>query len=317
LRLQKNLPEAVGYLRTAVEISPKWGMAHAALGHALLDQKKTDEAIACYRKAIEVRPAEFRGYYGLGNALMALGNLDEAIVCYRKAIELNPRFAEAHTNLGSALSDQKKADEAIACYRKAIELDPKLFQARFNLGNSLSKQGNLDEAIACYRRASELDPNHANARHCLADALAKQGWDLINRREPELRDPVRAFAAAKESVELDPRSPSAWQYMGWIHYRAGNWKASIEALEKSCELQDGGDCCQWIVMSLAHGKLAVEAKLPEAERAMHKVKARNRYEEAVKQIATWGPSGENQLLQATRSFLAEAEELSQFSEKEK
>jgi serine/threonine protein kinase/Flp pilus assembly protein TadD len=300
LRQQKKLPEAIGYLRTAVEITPKWGMAHAELGGALLDEKKTVEAIACYRKAIEVRPAEFHGHYGLGNALMALGNRDEAVPCYRKAIELNPQFAEAHTNLGCALSDQNMADEAIACYHKAIELDPKLIQAHFNLGNDLTRQGKSDEAIACYRRAIKLDPSYVSARQNLSNRLATKGWDLINRREPELRDPVQAVAAAKEAVELDSRSWFAWQYLGWVQYRAGNWKASIEALDKSCTLQEGGtgDAYQWLFLAMAHWQLD------------DKEKARRWYGRAVESMETQNTDDEGLL-----HFRAEAEELLKITEK--
>jgi Tfp pilus assembly protein PilF len=46
--------------------------------------------------------------------------------------------------------------------------------------------------------------------------------------------------------------------LGWARYRTGDWKASIEALEKSCALQHdprGGDAFQWFFLAMAHGKL--------------------------------------------------------------
>jgi hypothetical protein len=61
-------------------------------------------------------------------------------------------------------------------------------------------------------------------------------------------------------------------------------------------------------MSLAHGKLANEKELSEQERTRHKAEARRWYDEAVKQINTWGPGG-NSKMQATRAFRAEAAEL--------
>ena len=48
-----------------------------------------------------------------------------------------------------------------------------------------------------------------------------------------------AIACYRKAVELDSQSAHAWQQMGWVQYRAGNWKASIEDLEKSCKLQEG------------------------------------------------------------------------------
>lgn len=189
------------------------------------------------------------------------------------------------------ISDQKKVDESIACYRKAIELDPNLFPAHFNLGNGLASQGKLDAAIACYRRASELDPHHANVRMYLADTLAKKGWNLVKSREPERRHPVRAVAAANEAIELDPRSSFAWQYLGLVQYRIGNWQASIEALEKSCKLQEGGtgDAFQWLFLAMAHWQLG------------DKDEARKWYDKSI-QV-------ERVMPEELRRFRAEAEEL--------
>src|SRR4029079_18022596 len=111
-------------------------------------------------------------------------------------------------------------------------------------------------------------------------------WELANHPDPKVRDPKRAVAASKEAVELAPQSAHAWQYLGWIPYRAGNCKASIEALEKCCKLQKGGtgDGAQWIVMSLAHGKRENEKELPEQERTRHKAEARRWYDQAVKSL---------------------------------
>jgi hypothetical protein len=69
-------------------------------------------------------------------------------------------------------------------------------------------------------------------------------------------------------------------------------------------------------MALAHGKLANEKDLPEQKRARHQVEARRWYDQAVKQINTWGPGG-NSVIQATRAFRAEAAELLGVQEKEK
>ena len=111
------------------------------------------------------------------------------------------------------------------------------------------------------------------------------------------------------------QSAFAWQYLGWAQYRAGSWKASLEALEKSCKLQNGGGCGQWIVMSLAHWKLANEKELTEQERARHQSEARRWYDQAVKQIDSRGTGGSS-VMQATRGFRAEAAELLGVKEKQ-
>ena len=39
------------------------------------------------------------------------------------------------------------------------------------------------------------------------------------------------------------------------HYRAGEWKAAIVALEKSMALRKGGDSFDWFFLAMAHWQL--------------------------------------------------------------
>ena len=82
----------------------------------------------------------------------------------------------------------------------------------------------------------------------------------------------------------------ALQRLGYALYSRGAWRESIEVLEKSCKLQDGtGDAGQWIVLALAHARLAAQPGLPEKEREQHKAEARRRYERSDKHIdGQWG-----------------------------
>ena len=68
---------------------------------------------------------------------------------------------------------------------------------------------------------------------------------------------------ARKAIELPPESAMAWQVLGWSRYRTGDWKASIEALEKSCALQDnpeGGDAFNWFFLAMAHWRLGEQDK---------------------------------------------------------
>jgi tetratricopeptide (TPR) repeat protein len=126
------------------------------------------------------------------------------------------------------------------------------------------------------------------------------------------RDPERAIVAIKEAVELDPRSTMAWQWLGWVQYRLGDWRASIEALEKSRKLQEGGtgDSGQWIVLALAHARLAAQDGMPEKEREHHKAEARRWFDGADKLIDTrWRARPDLLMGQAIWDFRAEAREL--------
>jgi hypothetical protein len=80
-----------------------------------------------------------------------------------------------------------------------------------------------------------------------------------------------------------------------------------------------GDYAQWIVMSLAHGKLATEKDLPEQDRARHLAEARRWYDLAVKQMKGqgWSDRPNAPVAQGAWDFWKEAEQLLGVKEKQK
>jgi tetratricopeptide (TPR) repeat protein len=144
------------------------------------------------------------------------------------------------------------------------------------------------EAIADWSTCIELDPKNAIVLNLLARLLA-------TCPDPKFRDCTKAVMLAKKAVELAPTRGPYWNTLGAAHYRAGNWKEAVEALEKSCALQDnpkGGDARQWFVLAMAHGKLA------------EKVKARELYDRAVRWMDKYQPQNVE-----LHRFRAEAAEL--------
>jgi tetratricopeptide (TPR) repeat protein len=320
LRDQGKLDDAVAACRKAIELDPKLAVAYANLGFALREQKRLDEAVTAFHKAIELDPQYAVAHIGLGMALRNQKKLDEAIIAYHKAIELDPKLASAYVNLGIALRDQGKLHEAVTAYHKAIKFDPKYAPAHVSLGALLCDELNdYDKAIECFRKAIQLDPKNASAYACLRVGLAKKAWHLVNIPEPKRRDPEGALAAIKEAIDLDPKSELNWQYLGWIQYRTGKWRASIQALEKSCKLhrRGTGDSGQWIVLALAHARLAAQEDLAEMEREHHRTEARRWFEKADGLINRWlrvRPSGP--VAQAIWDFREEARELFRVEKKD-
>jgi uncharacterized protein HemY len=84
-----------------------------------------------------------------------------------------------------------------------------------------------------------------------ADTLYSVAWLLATSSAAELRDPKRAVALATKAVELAPKVRLIWNTLGAAHYRAGDWKAAITALERSMELRQGGDAFDWFFLAMA------------------------------------------------------------------
>jgi tetratricopeptide (TPR) repeat protein/tRNA A-37 threonylcarbamoyl transferase component Bud32 len=285
LYTQNKFEEAAAAYQKAIDLEPKFAGAHNNLGLALLTLKKPNEAIAAYRKAIETDPNLAFPHANLGNVLREQKKLDEAVAEYRKAVELDPKLAVAYKFLGLALRAQKKPGEAIIAYRKAIELDQNDAGVYHNLGVLLLLEvGEYEPAVECFRKAVELEPNHSRARTNLVVSKGMQAFSLVDGSDPKRRDPKQARELIDKMVDSAQPSNIAWQFRGWILYRLGDWNASVEALEKSCQLGNGGDAGQWIVLALAHAKLATQNGVPASERVRHLSESGRRYEAAIKQI---------------------------------
>src|SRR5262249_26887256 len=139
-------------------------------------------------------------------------------------------------------------DGAIAEYRKAIELDPMYAEANINLVHALQAKGDPEGTIAEYRKAIEHDRKNGSVRSRLA-------WLLATDADTSRRDPRMAVALVQQAVELEPRNGAYWQTLGVAQYRDGDWKGTVEALEKSMDLRKGGDAFDWFFLAMARWQL--------------------------------------------------------------
>jgi serine/threonine protein kinase/tetratricopeptide (TPR) repeat protein len=279
--------EAIRFYTAALALRPQSG-ARIGLGRALQENGELNAALVQLREAVRLYPEQWMAYTALGSALIDAGDQEAGLAAYQEAFRLAPKNPLPPLYLGVKLKEKRQWGEAIAEFRKVIELDPKskgAADAYFRIGKALEEQGKLEETIASFRKAAELDSDLVLAHRCLA-------WLLTTCREAKLRDTSGGLEAARKAVAAGSQSPLAWQVLGWAHYRAGDWKASIEALENSCALERGGDAFQWIFLAMAHWQLG------------QKDKAREWYDRSVE----WMDKNQrtDELL---RRFRAEAEEL--------
>lgn len=109
---QDTLPQAVGYYRRTLEISPDWIEAHINLGVALYQLGDVDEARDAFLKAVRLDPWNGICRYNLGCVLEEQGEIDEAIRHLRCAARVLPNHADARFNL--ALAYEKRGQRRLA-----------------------------------------------------------------------------------------------------------------------------------------------------------------------------------------------------------
>src|SRR5262249_3225564 len=165
------------------------------------------------------------------------------------------------------------------------------------LARLLRKSGRRGEALQLDSKRMALIKKLASGT-TLAREMNNLAWNLAVDPDPQLRDPAQAVELARKAVELAPMQGMYWNTLGVAHYRAGDCKAAIAALEKSMELRKGGDSFDWFFLVMAHWKL------------VQKDKARAWYDRAVQWLDKNQPNNEELL-----RFRAEASELLELKEK--
>ncbi|WP_406698912.1 protein kinase [Singulisphaera sp. Ch08] len=94
-------------------------------------------------------------------------------------------------------------------------------------------QANLLRFKALLKEAVRRGNDSAMTLHVLAD--------LLTTAPEAIRDPKLAGELARRAVELSPREGICQQSLGWTRYREGDWKGSIEALERVDSFAGAGD----------------------------------------------------------------------------
>jgi Flp pilus assembly protein TadD len=171
----------------------------------------------------------------------------------KPAATLEPRSASEWNGEGAWCATQHLWDEAVHAFTRAIELEPEFGEAWLSRGLAHANLHKDDEALADFTKAIKLKPKNAIVQNNFA-------WFLATCPDAKHRDPARAVELAKKAVELAPKEGGHWNTLGVAHYRAGDWKAAVEAFTKSMELRKGGDSFDWFFLAMAHWNLSEKEK---------------------------------------------------------
>ena len=183
--------------RAALQLDSDNATLQAALGHALVEEKKWDEAISTLRRATALQPDDAIAHNNLGVALQTVGNAAEAKSEFREAIRLKPDYLEAHSNLGKAMEKQNDLIGAITEFREVMRLKPDDAENHFHLGSAYYKQGNSGPAVDEYREAIRLQPGFALAHYSLGGVLYNRG-----EHEAGIEELRTAYSLAPDDPEI-------------------------------------------------------------------------------------------------------------------
>jgi TolB-like protein/class 3 adenylate cyclase/Tfp pilus assembly protein PilF len=163
----------------AIELDPRLGAAHRALGYAHVGAGSVSDAMASFRRAIELDPNDVGAISILG-ALLSFeeGRPDEGLRLHLKGVSLEPTIAERYGNVGSTYMNLEMLDEAEAWFVREVELAPdkalghtQLVMTRLVRGDTLGARAALDKAL-------ELGPGEVGSINAMAIfEITMENWE--------------------------------------------------------------------------------------------------------------------------------------------
>ena len=205
---QGEYPQALQYLRRAVDLHPEFAKAHAALGTVYLQlgdflaseealtrslhiapdlvqaesnlallyarTERFEDSIRVYQDLIQKHPESLQIWLGIASTYQQADRYEEAIEAYQESLKRSANHTAAISNLASCYEAVKQVEQAIHYYKTALTQEPNLPMANGNLGAIYQKRGELDKALPLLEKAVRHDPRFTAARYCLGLVLTKK-----------------------------------------------------------------------------------------------------------------------------------------------
>jgi tetratricopeptide (TPR) repeat protein len=276
LRLAAQAPAQIGAARadfeSARQTAPNSPLPHVNLADAAAAERKWDEAWQHLDQALALDRTNFQALTALINLGAGTGRLGEARArveqlageqpnsvqlqyllgqayrsgsqqepadpgrseaALRRAVELDPDFMPAYTALAEIYFGTQQPDRAIGEYKKITERRPDDFVAFRNIGMIEAGRNNLDVAAEYYRRVLSIRPDEPVAANNLAALYGDHGKG----------NPEEAIRLGQDVVRRFPNEPGFADTLGWVYYRRGLYRDSVEQLKRAVEgsVKRGGD----------------------------------------------------------------------------
>jgi tetratricopeptide (TPR) repeat protein/TolB-like protein len=220
------------YLLQQIEVDDQQPSNHFKLGWYYDERSQYDKAIPEYEKALEifakkwkVKPNNVVLYTAPGTAYCKTGHYREAGKIYKKAekdFPDNPRLIERQAALSLTLGDTVAANKYIKKYF-LLHKDDSWSEAsiKYELCIIYWEANSLDKAEEYIRQALSLEPENPRWMNMLA-------WFLIEND----RKINEALELVDSALKLSPDIVPYLDTKGWGLYKQGNYKESLEILQK-------------------------------------------------------------------------------------
>jgi tetratricopeptide (TPR) repeat protein len=192
--------------------------------------------------------------------------LTAAVAELNEALQLDPNYAMAYALLGAVhtwrstwtQSEEASQERALALKfgERALRLEPQNASVLLNCGEvALYSEGNLDLAVELFEKAATRCPSDAQGLVMFANGLRVAGGD-----------PQQSVQMIDQAIRISPRDPRShrwFHYLGWCHWKLGDFEQMEAASRGSIELYSDAPA-QWLELTCA---LGLQGRVEESRKA--------------------------------------------------
>lgn len=187
----------------------------------LAESNRLEESLQCFEELAQADPNWALPLRHLAKLHLTAGRLEQARQSAEAAYELEPDNAVILNTLGLVRSGQQDQVAAERFLRQATEHDPEFSEAFNNLGTILCcKTASVCARRVCPRRGTrfQLCPS------------PHESWQCTRGAQP---NPVQQYEAV---VRIDPTYVDAYNNLGTMHARLGNYRQAIQYYQEVIRL---------------------------------------------------------------------------------
>jgi serine/threonine protein kinase/tetratricopeptide (TPR) repeat protein len=203
------------------------------LGESLASIQRFDTPI----QQVTTSSLEALKAFALGNAEFDKGDERESLTFYKRAVELDPNFAWVYARMGVVYLADGQAEQARDSVRKAYELRDRVSEReRFYIIEHYYSMvtGEMDKDVEILELYKRTYPNDSVPGNNLAVAYSQIG------------DFEKAAAAARESIQVDPRSPNAHIGLSGSYFEMNRFDEAKQIQEQNLKQFPDSEFMHWI-----------------------------------------------------------------------
>jgi tetratricopeptide (TPR) repeat protein len=265
----RSLEEAIVKYKEALDLDPKYALAHAnlAVAYARLyvtkgDSSALDLARGNSQRALALDPHLVEGFLAGSIVSQDTGDESGALDQIAKALQLDPSSPQALMRQAQVYSDQGRWIEAEDAYRKVLERRPNWWVTYNELAVAFDRQGRHHDAIQALRAASVAVPENAFV-------LCNLGTEYL-----EVGDFAEAARILQSAFTIEPDYDVAAATISFALRSQGKYKEALPFALKATQLNPAsdfnwlelGDCYSSLLGHKSEAKRAYSRAADEAEK---------------------------------------------------